>query len=72
MLANCKEEIMSHISAFPTGQGQGMTLRDYFAAKLVHAHIIQVKDMSKMNPESICRRAYEMADEMMKARTHEL
>jgi hypothetical protein len=59
---------MSLISAFPNAHGQGMGLRDYFAAHALQAYIIQVKDMSKINIESMSRRAFETADEMMRAR----
>ena len=59
---------MSQLSAFPTQEDNGMTLRDYFAASAVQGFIIQVKDLGKMHPESVARRAYEMADEMIKAR----
>lgn len=62
---------MSLISAFPNAHGQGMGLRDYFAAHALQAYIIQVKDMSKINIESMSRRAFETADEMMKARLTE-
>ena len=64
---------MKDIPAFPvfpeTGGGhaaafQGMTLRDYFAAKAMQGILfecLETKDTAKF--------AYEMADAMMKART---
>ena len=49
-------------------QGQGMDLRDYFAAKAMQADITGMRGGEDMGYESIAERAYEMADEMMKAR----
>jgi hypothetical protein len=46
------------------GQHQGMTLRDYFAAKAMHG----LMDAAMPMPE-IAGAAYEMADAMLKART---
>ena len=67
---------MNNISAFPQGNdrvvhavsianSQGMTLRDYFAAKVMatmlgHGWVLK--------EEEIPARAYKMADMMMKAR----
>ena len=48
-------------SAFPTNIEFGMTLRDYFAA---HA----MPTIHKGNDDYIARRAYELADAMMKER----
>jgi hypothetical protein len=45
------------------GQHQGMTLRDYFAAKAMHG----LMDAAMPMPE-IAGAAYEMADAMLKAR----
>ena len=60
-------------SAFPfTGAGtEGMKLRDYFAAKSIP--IVPKQTAYNMKPkesheEYVSRRAYEMADAMMKAR----
>ena len=62
---------MSNIPAFPvfpeTGAGhasafQGMTLRDYFAAKSLPECI------GWGEPEEVCEKAYKYADAMMKAR----
>jgi hypothetical protein len=55
------------MNAFPwTGAGSdGMTLRDYFAAKAMQGLLA-----SEVNAEinTFAKKAYEMADEMMKAR----
>lgn len=56
--------------AFPTGTAfQGMTLRDYFAAKAMQA---QVGNPLKLGDDEahrlIAERAYRMADAMLKAR----
>ena len=53
--------------AFPTGTAfQGMTLRDYFAAKAMQAEMTQGIHESDFL-ETACR-AYKMADDMLKAR----
>jgi hypothetical protein len=54
-------------------ESAGMDLRDYFAAKAMQADITNYEDNSKFGPdfwscESIAKRAYNMADAMMKAR----
>lgn len=61
---------MSDIPAFPTQidnhahlGGQGMSLRDYFAAKAMQGLMDAAMPMSEIAPA-----AYEMADEMLKAR----
>ena len=63
---------MKNIPAFPvfpeTGSGhasafQGMTLRDYFAAKAMQTML-----QGSANHVSVAKYAYKMADEMMKAR----
>ena len=51
---------------------QGMTLRDYFAAKAMQVHLNAIGG-AKWNSEDECARAvsrmsYEMADAMIKAR----
>lgn len=63
--------------AFPTPthnlQNDGMTLRDYFAAKAMQAHV-QRKDVfqaiaqNRLTVKKICAGCYEWADEMLKAR----
>jgi hypothetical protein len=47
------------------GKDRGMTLRDYFAAKAMHA--LMVKKQSQ-TPAFICQEAYHMADVMLRAR----
>lgn len=60
--------------AFPTFNGmsdmqtQGMTLRDYFAAKAMQA-LLQNEDWQGMDIEELTRYAYFIADEMLKARS---
>jgi hypothetical protein len=50
--------------AFPTGTAyQGMSLRDYFAAKAMQGILYEGLD-----PEETAQHAYEMADAMLKAR----
>ena len=57
--------------AFPTGTNgntpysNGMTLRDYFAAKALHAVMVT---SSGLSPAYLCQEAYHMADVMLKAR----
>jgi len=51
----------------------GMTLRDYFAAKAMQSDISNATakiefEIGHWNLDAIATRAYEMADEMMKAR----
>ena len=47
---------------------QGMTLRDYFAAKAMQSLILEVADWKYM-PNEIANFAYAQADAMLKART---
>ena len=62
--------------AFPTGTGltpynPGMTLRDYFAAKAMQAYINAYPGGSPDHrdaPVWVPQAAYEMADEMLRAR----
>ena len=63
---------MKNIPAFPNegfnGWGepfQGMTLRDYFAAKAMQA----MTHRGEANVQMVSIQAYAMADAMMKART---
>ncbi len=53
--------------AFPTGTAyQGMTLRDYFAAKAMQAYLTAPDTGWDFN--ELSRAAYEQADAMLKAR----
>lgn len=62
---------MKNLPAFPAPAGvahitkQGMTLRDYFAAKAMQGMMV---DNEKPAYGYIATTAYAMADEMMKAR----
>ncbi len=66
------------MKAFPSphwkqNEYEGMDLRDYFAAKAMQADITNYENNSKFGPdfwstENIAKRAYNMADAMMKAR----
>ncbi len=52
-----------HAAAF-----QGMTLRDYFAAKAMEAHMVGRGEFADSNKRTIAECAYDMADAMLKAR----
>lgn len=51
-----------------TGYSEGMTLRDYFAAKAMNALILEMADW-KYAPEALAKYAYAQADAMLKARS---
>ena len=52
--------------AYPAGTGfQGMTLRDYFAAKALQAHIT---NNLNLRPEDVAKWAYKYADAMLAER----
>ncbi len=53
------------VYAVDGGVWEGMTLRDYFAAKAMQAHCPNIP------PEHAAKRAYEYADAMLKAREAE-
>jgi len=58
-------------NAFPPGypyEGQGMTLRDYFAAKAMQALIATVGANASRAEEAVCGVAYIYADQMLKQR----
>lgn len=59
-------------TAFPWTQGgitcMGMTLRDYFAAKAMQGFLTGDYDLY---PHELAKKAYEIADEMIKARGQE-
>jgi hypothetical protein len=52
----------------PSGFSQGMTLRDYFAAKAMQAMLAHPNSSDTAGPESYAAAAYKMADAMLKAR----
>ena len=56
--------------AFPTNDVcyNGMTLRDYFAAKAMQAIIGRSDSRFTTTPASVCDKAYQYADTMMEAR----
>lgn len=56
--------------AFPTKHhDDGMTLRDYFAAKAMESLILVYGSMAPSWTEVIPKSAYSMADEMLKERS---
>jgi len=71
------------MKAFPTHKEEGMDLRDYFAAKSIQPAFDMLKsDLDSTIPEGyewgdaedfeeVAKRAYQMADAMMKERTIE-
>jgi hypothetical protein len=61
---------MNNPSAFPDWTKDGMTLRDYFAAKAMQAVITGYATQNKVDSYSDywAGFAYEMADAMLKAR----
>lgn len=58
--------------AFPIhweNHDKGMTLRDYFAAKVMHAVLSTPKEM-QATADDIAEMSYEMANAMLKARNN--
>jgi hypothetical protein len=51
--------------AFPVGNVNGMSLRDYFAAKAMQGFITGDYDVY---PHEVAQKAYQIADEMLEAR----
>jgi hypothetical protein len=47
---------------------EGMTLRDYFAAKVMQGFVSDSEWRMSMNPNETAKAAYHQADEMLKAR----
>jgi hypothetical protein len=54
------------MKAFPSEQGNGMDLRDYFAAMALHGFIKE--EFTQPTYEQMAQACYELADAMMKAR----
>jgi hypothetical protein len=64
--------------AFPTdsydlecgavGRAEGMTLRDYFAAKAMQALCVETLKASQLNMQLLASNAYAVADAMLQAR----
>jgi hypothetical protein len=66
--------------AFPTRDNElgyyGMTLRDYFAAKVLQAHLGNVSiqnamQKKKISPQQLATGAYHWADAMLEARKYD-
>ena len=63
------------IYAFPSGhnpktgrQEEGMTLRDYFAARAMEAYLGKIPLEVRVDAESLSQISFVMADAMLKAR----
>ena len=59
------EETSNHIQAFPDKYETGMTLRDYFAAKIITG---AWQTISPGSQSELAKRAYEIADAMLNQR----
>jgi hypothetical protein len=63
---------MNNPPAFPSGyyvpENQGMTLRDYFAAKAIEGATVSAASNVRFNHALIAAEAYVLADAMLKAR----
>ena len=59
------EETSNHIQAFPDKYETGMTLRDYFAAKIITG---AWQNISPGSQSELAKRAYEIADAMLNQR----
>jgi len=55
-------------AAFPDQYKDGMTLRDYFAAKAMQGMLAACTGWSDADQDRLASTSYRMADEMMKAR----
>ena len=56
-------------STHPHGQDEGMTLRDYFAAKAMQGILVAtVTPITVWSQDDVAETAYNMADAMLKAR----
>ena len=58
----------TQIAPYSSGYNEGMTLRDYFAAKAMQGLVAGDIEPKPENVPRIVKSAYIMADEMMKAR----
>jgi len=58
---------MNNPPAFPDWTKDGMTLRDYFAAKAMQGMLSETS--LKATPEEFASYSYKVADAMLKART---
>lgn len=59
--------VQYHGDIAPTGHGEGMTLRDYFASKAMQAEYMHI-GVEGSDPKFVAAMAYEVADAMLKAR----
>jgi hypothetical protein len=55
-------------STHPHGQDEGMTLRDYFAAKAMQGLLASLPSDTTLYDSNVAKWSYEMADAMLKAR----
>lgn len=60
----------SHNAYHPTESHDGMTLRDYFAAKAMQSIIATPKPGLNLGADGTASISYEMADAMLKARNN--
>ena len=63
-----QEEQQNAFPALHLNAHQGMTLRDYFAAKAMQSFVSVWYEDAKNNPETIAKKAYNVADAMLKQR----
>jgi hypothetical protein len=54
------------MKAFPNNRSEGMELRDYFAAKVLHGFIKE--EFTQPTYEQMAKACYELADAMIEAR----
>lgn len=67
--AQAEERARSHNpAAFPSEKSNGMTLRDYFAAKAMQGIFASGNLPNSVTDEKLAATAYEVADAMLKAR----
>lgn len=59
---------MKDIAAFPDFIKDGMTLRDYFAAKAIQGMCANPNCRAEVGEDKFAEAAYEVADAMMEAR----
>lgn len=59
---------MNNPPAFPDWTKDGMTLRDYFAAKAMRIYFCELEGTEVTTPESMAEWCYIIADAMLKAR----
>ena len=52
-------------SAFPSGKGFGMTMRDYFAAQAMQGMLAACMGWTDAEQERMARTSYMMADRML-------